>query len=267
MNMIHLEQTKNHYLLTIPQALMTRAKKIRPRQWDPSGLVWKYPRNKDTYKLLINEFENDVEKVSITPPKINQVDNSGRLAKQDQKIKDLKRQVESLKSNISLVEDQRNQYLSSIIELTSKVEYLKNDSSSLEKNIKKISKLCIGEENHLSQVVDEAEFDSMLPINLQNKLENILSSKLKLGSEKKSIVSMIIACRDQKLLSDDAIHLLHVIRKQRNLFAHNLIDANTRLMRVIFVISAFSILSSELSITNKKITWRNSIWRILKCQD
>ena len=246
MNMIHLEQTKNHYLLTIPQALMTRAKKIRPRQWDPSGLVWKYPRNKDTYELLINEFENDVEKVSITPPKINQVDNSGRLAKQDQKIKDLRHQVESLKSNISLVEDQRNQYLSSIIELTSKVEYLKNDSSGLETNIKKISKLCIGEENHLSQVVDEAEFDSMLPINLQNKLENILSSKLKLGSEKKSIVDMIYACRDQKLLSDDAIHLLHVIRKQRNLFAHNLIDANTRLMRVIFVISAFSILSSEL---------------------
>ena len=57
MNLIQLEQTKNHYLLTIPQALMMRAKKIKPRQWDPSDSVWRYPRNKDTYQLLINEFD------------------------------------------------------------------------------------------------------------------------------------------------------------------------------------------------------------------
>ena len=58
MNMIQLEQTKSHYLLTIPQALMTRAKKIKPRQWDPRGLVWKYPRNKDTYELLIDDLRD-----------------------------------------------------------------------------------------------------------------------------------------------------------------------------------------------------------------
>ena len=41
--------------------LMARAKKIKPRQWDPLGLVWKYPRNEDTYELLLDEFENDIE--------------------------------------------------------------------------------------------------------------------------------------------------------------------------------------------------------------
>ena len=79
--MIQLEQTNSHYLLSIPQALMARAKKIKPRQWDPLGLVWKYPRNKDTYELLLDEFENDIEKVVITPPNnINNVE-SQKLAK------------------------------------------------------------------------------------------------------------------------------------------------------------------------------------------
>ena len=246
MNMIQLEQTKSHYLLTIPQALMTRAKKIKPRQWDPRGLVWKYPRNKDTYELLIDEFENDVEKVSITPPKNTQVDQAEKLAKQNKKITDLEHQVKSLESNLSLLKDQRDQYLSSIIQLTSKVDYLTNDSSDLEKSIKKITKQCIGDDHHLSNTFEEIGFDYMLPINLQSKIEKILKSKLKLGAEKKSIVEMIHECKDKGLLSNDAIHLLHIIRKQRNLFAHNSIEPKTRLMRVIFVIAAFSILSSEL---------------------
>jgi len=111
MNLIQLEQTKNHYLLTIPQALMMRAKKIKPRQWDPCDSVWKYPRNKDTYQLLINEFENDVERVTITPPKQNQIDQSERIEEHNKKISDLERQVRSLKSNIKLVKEQRDYYI------------------------------------------------------------------------------------------------------------------------------------------------------------
>ena len=149
-------------------------------------------------------------------------------------------------SNIELVEDQRDQYLSRIIQLTSEVEYLKDDSSDLEKNIKKIAKLCIGEDHPLSNTLEEIDFDFMLPINLQKKLETVLRSKLNIGSEKKGVVDMIYECKDQDLLSNDAAHLFHVIRKQRNLFAHNAIDHQTRLMRVLFVVAAFSILSREL---------------------
>ena len=246
MNMIQLEQTKNHYLLTIPQALMTRAKKIKPRQWDPRGLVWKYPRNKDTYELLINEFENDVEKVVITAPRNAQEDQSELLARQNKAIENLEKKVKSLESNLSLMEDQRDQYLSSVIQLTSKIDYLKNDSSDLEKSMNKITKQCIGDNHHLSSVIEEIDFDFMLPINLQTKLEKILKSKLKGQKHTNNIVELIHACKDQDLLSVDAIHLLHGIRRQRNLFAHDAIDPKTRLMRVIFVIAAFSLVSSEL---------------------
>ena len=246
MNMIQLEQTKNHYLLTIPQALMMRAKKIKPRQWDPLGLVWKYPRNKDTYELLINEFENDVEKVEITAPRNTQEDQSEKIERQNKAIENLEKKVSSLESSLSLMEDQRDQYLSSVIQLTARVDYLKNDSSDLEKSMNKITKQCIGENHHLSSVIDEIDFDFMLPINLQTKLEKILKSKLKRHKHTNNIVELIHACKDQDLLSVDAIHLLHAIRRQRNLFAHDSIDPKTRLMRVIFVIAAFSLVSSEL---------------------
>ena len=110
----------------------------------------------------------------------------------------------------------------------------------------KITKQCIGDNHHLSSVIDEIDFDFMLPINLQTKLEKILKSKLKGHKNTNNIVELIHACKDQDLLSVDAIHLLHGIRRQRNLFAHDAIDPKTRLMRVIFVIAAFSLLSSEL---------------------
>ena len=65
-------------------------------------------------------------------------------------------------------------------------------------------------------------------------------------SEKKGIVDMVYDCKEKGFISNDAAHLFHVIRKQRNLFAHNAIDHQTRLMRVLFVVAAFSILSKEL---------------------
>jgi len=68
MQMINLEQTNNHYLLTIPQSLKQRAKKISPRQWDSQKSVWVYPRSEMTYLALVEEFENDIGKVNITSP-------------------------------------------------------------------------------------------------------------------------------------------------------------------------------------------------------
>jgi len=246
MNMIQLDQTKNHYLLSIPQALMDRAKKIKPRQWDSKNLVWKYPKSKDTYELLINEFENDVEKVSISPPSSNNLDQDQKLSAKNKKIATLMHQVKSLKSNLSLVEEQRDQYLSSIIQLTKKVEYLNDSSSDLEKCMKKITKQCMGENNPLNKIFDEIDFDYMLPINLQTKIESILKSKLKVNHSNTRIVDLIIQCRENDLISDDDVHFLHAIRRQRNLFAHNAIDSKTRLMRVIFVMSAFSLIASGM---------------------
>ena len=88
MHLINLEQTNNHYLLTIPQSLKQRAKKISPRQWDPQRSVWVFPRNETTYSLLLEEFENDIGKVNITTPNnIKQAKGDDHLAKQIRSLK------------------------------------------------------------------------------------------------------------------------------------------------------------------------------------
>ena len=94
-------------------------------------------------------------------------------------------------------------------------------------------------------IIEEIEFDNTLPIELQKKLSNILKSKLNSKNPSIDFIDLISLAKDKKLLSNDAIHLLHIIRRQRNLFAHNSIEPKTRLMRVIYVIAAFSLLSSE----------------------
>ena len=105
----------------------------------------------------------------------------------------------------------------------------------------------MGENNPLNKIFDEIDFDYMLPINLQTKIESILKSKLKVNQSNTRIVDLIIQCRENDLISDDDVHFLHAIRRQRNLFAHNAIDSKTRLMRVIFVMSAFSLIASGKS--------------------
>ena len=84
----------------------------------------------------------------------------------------LQKKVKSLESNLSLIKDQRDQYLSSIIQLTKKVEHLKNEDNDLEKNIKKVAKLCIGNNDVFNNIIEKTEFNYMMPIELQKKLES-----------------------------------------------------------------------------------------------
>ena len=133
----------------------------------------------------------------------------------------------------------------SIVNLEAKVDYFKNESSDLERVMKKITRQCIGDKQSLSTIIDEIDFDLMLPINLLAKIEKILKSKLKGDPQINSINELIHECKEKNLLSNDAVHLLHAIRRQRNLFAHDAIDPKTRMMRVVFVIAAFSLLAEE----------------------
>ena len=60
MNLVTLNQTANHYTLSIPYTLKDRAKKINQFKWDSTNKVWKYPKNNNTYDSLINEFNSAI---------------------------------------------------------------------------------------------------------------------------------------------------------------------------------------------------------------
>mgnify|MGYP001363173938 FL=1 len=110
---------------------------------------------------------------------------------------------------------------------------------------------CVGDNQRCLKIIEDIEFDLTLPIELPKKVINILKTITKTQDQKNDFADLIGQSRKQNLLSQEAIALLHVIRKQRNIFAHNSLNPNTRLMRVIFLLAAFSLLAEEIKLENK----------------
>ena len=246
MQLINLEQTNNHYLLTIPQSLKQRAKKISPRQWDPQRSVWTYPRNKLTYDLLLEEFKSDLQDVSITLPEEVKIKNGFNLTRQ---VKLLKGENKSLEVNIADVEQERDEYISLIEQLSSEVESLKQQSkeSNLEQEIKNISKRCAGNNPHFNKIVDDLEFGPYLPIEITDHVVKCLSKKVKCKSLNPNFFDLIKEGEDSGILDQETSDYLHTLRKQRNEFAHGGVDAKARLSRVLLVITAASLAWSKLN--------------------
>lgn len=246
MQLINLEQSNNHYFLTIPQSLKQRAKKISPRQWDPQKSAWVYPRNELTYHLLLEEFKGDLQDISITSPKEIKLKSGIDLTKQ---VKCLKSENKSLEVKITDVELERDEYISLIDQLSSEVKSLKQQSkeSNLEQEIKDISKKCAGNNPNFNKIIDELEFGPYLPIEITDHVVRCLSKKINHPNPNPNFFDLIKEGEDSGVLDQEASDYLHTLRKQRNEFAHGGVDAKVRLSRVLLVITAASLAWSKLN--------------------
>ena len=251
MNLIKLKQTNNHYILSIPNTLIERAKKIKPCEWDSVKKVWKYPINTSTYDSLINEFNKDVDEIKISPPVLTNVNQKNTLAEKNKVIAEQHKKIKSLESEITERDHEIERYISIIINLNEKIDHLLNNDSDIENVIRKVAKQCVGNNTRCLKIIEEIEFDLTLPIELPKKVINILKTVLKTQDQNCDFADLIGESRKKKLLSPDAISLLHVIRKQRNIFAHNSLNPNTRYMRVIFLVAAFALLAEEIQSEQK----------------
>jgi len=248
MNLINLNQTESHYILTIPNTLSERAQKILPYEWDSINNVWKYPKNISSYDSLINEFNKDIEQIKITPPKSNQ---ENPFAEKNRIIADQRKKIQFLESQVEQGECEIDRYISTIVNLNEKVDQLSNTDQDIENVIRKVAMKCVGDNQRCLKIIENIEFDLTLPIELPKKVINILKTITKTQDQKNDFADLIGEGRKQNLLSQEAIALLHVIRKQRNIFAHNSVNPNTKLMRVIFLLAAFSLLAEEIKLGNK----------------
>ena len=248
MNLINLNQTESHYILTIPNTLTERAQKIHPYEWDSINNVWKYPKNISSYDSLINEFNKDIEQIKITPPKTNQ---ENPFAEKNRIIADQRKKIQFLESQVEQGECEIDRYISTIVNLNEKVDQLSNTDQDIENVIRKVAMKCVGDNQRCLKIIENIEFDLTLPIELPKKVINILKTITKTQDQKNDFADLIGEGRKQNLLSQEAIALLHVIRKQRNIFAHNSVNPNTKLMRVIFLLAAFSLLAEEIKLENK----------------
>jgi hypothetical protein len=251
-NLIKLEQTQKHYLLSIPQSIKMRAKKIAPRQWDPARAVWVYPRNELTYESLINEFKGDLGVVQITPP--TQSNNKNAEVAHQQVLK-LKKKILSMENSKAEMETEIEDYISIIGGLNNEVEKLNNKKGpaiNIERDIKRIAKKSAGDNPSFNKVIDDLEFDSSLPVEIQKPIISCLRRKLNVSDEMVDFFSLITKGKEEGLISLEACDYLHTVRKQRNSFAHNIVDSKTRMARVLFVITAASLAWAHLDCDSKK---------------
>jgi len=139
MNLINLKETNNHYVLSIPQNLEKRAKKIVPFEWDSINKVWKYPKNNDTFDSLINEFNQDEVILNITPPVATHKSQEDSLSKKNLIIEKLRLKIDSLENEASEREREIDRYISNIVSLNEKVNQLIDNDNDIENAIKKVA--------------------------------------------------------------------------------------------------------------------------------
>jgi hypothetical protein len=69
LGLIEVFEDDEHFLVRIHPGNRDRAKKISRRQWDGNRKVWVYPKDRETYEALVEEFQKDADKFDIRLPK------------------------------------------------------------------------------------------------------------------------------------------------------------------------------------------------------
>lgn len=237
--LIRLIQTDNHYLLSIPREQKTRAQNIKPRHWDPQRRVWVYPRNPEMLKLLRNEFEEDIKGANTTPK--NSPDKEGvSLQKNKQTIKELNEELNNARKELDVLKNLSIANVSTIDALNKQIHELSENNpqvQGVEYSVRTIVNKCAGQDSEFAKFLDELEINTYLPIEIQNRTQARLQSRLKVHDSKITFFQLIRTAQQELSLEDDVVDCLHTIRKQRNHCAH-VHDAVDRLPRVILVILA-----------------------------
>ncbi len=85
-----------------------------------------------------------------------------------------------------------------------------------------------------------------MPIEVAKCLERKLRALLHSDDRSLGLHDLITQAKDAELLTEEAIDLAHIVRKQRNIVAHERIDVRTHIGRTLFCLFAASILWPQL---------------------
>lgn len=251
--MIDIQGNADEYLLSIPAAQKERAKGIPGRKWDAERKVWKFRRTSEAYDALIAEFGDDLAEITITRPSSREDSTNINQPKwpfpSGQSLVVPAKPLSSNKNPTLAI------HQSSLIEQENEVDILKKrvaelelakDPSSVEGFVAFAIETARGNAQLkkiiTDHIVGDSHLDSRLPIVLATELERHLRKKLKLTDPILKLHDILGLAKEADLLSGDHIDFAHIIRKQRNFFAHHNVDRNTEVMRIIFTISAASLL-------------------------
>jgi len=168
-------------------------------------------------------------------------------------VEKLKQEISSLKVQIESLSEERDDYMSLLGNMHKQLNDLSTNETprDIEEDIKNIAKKCAGSSNSFGNIIDNVEFNSTLPINLQNSIEKCLRRKLGVKSNDLNFFDLILKVKNKGLLNEEAVDYLHSIRRQRNLFAHTEVNTQTRFARILFVLNSAALLWPHLDFRAK----------------
>jgi len=172
---------------------------------------------------------------------------------ENKKVQMLNRKVLLLQTKLNSVEDERDEYMSIVGGMHKQLNDLANGKvpGNIEKDIKNIIKRCAGSNKSFNKIIDNIEFNSSLPIDIQKSIEKCLKRKLGIKHNDFNFFELIMKGKSEGLLNEEMCDYLHSIRKQRNLFAHDEVDGQTRFARILFVLTAAALAWTNLNCGSK----------------
>jgi hypothetical protein len=118
--------------------------------------------------------------------------------------------------------------------------------ASVEALLKPKAKEATGNDPIFVEMIDQLKLDATFPLELGKYLERTLRVLLDCTNRSLTLHDLITQAKDAEFLSEEAIDLAHIIRKQRNIMAHQRLDARTHVGRILFSLFAASILWPQL---------------------
>jgi hypothetical protein len=172
---------------------------------------------------------------------------------EDERAEELSQEVSLLKDQLESVAEERDDYMSLLGNMHKQLNDLSVNESprNIEQDIKNIAKKCAGSSKSFNKIIDNVKFDSSLPISIQNSIEKCLRRKLGVKPDDLNFYGLISIGKDSGLLNEEALDYLHTIRKQRNIFAHTEVGAQTRFSRISFVLNSAALLWSHIDCGTK----------------
>jgi hypothetical protein len=128
----------------------------------------------------------------------------------------------------------------------------KVDGKTFSSIIKNLAFDTAGDDEHFLTMLQETGLTQQFPMMILPQLEHALRDALQVGQERVTLFDMIAQARDSELLSDEAIDMAHLLRKQGNIVKHGRPEQRTLLARGLITLYAAAILWPELSAAIKR---------------
>jgi len=263
--MARLTETATNYLLYIHASQKERAKAINGRRWDPERVCWTYPKTPATYQAIIAEFGEELIENTATPPatppnvsvsskdlyeKINSLEDAlskiSSATQSDSELKQLlaQKEMEVIQTREALAVANKR-----IQELEVENRYLQTERGSqldVQDLLKKMAIEATGSDSLFMRTIDPLPLDTTLPIQLSIQIEQELKRVMRISDENVNFADLIGQAREAEIVDKQLADLCHLIRKQRNILAHETVHPKTIPARVILCLFAAALLWPNL---------------------